>query len=140
MTRRLVPLLLLALAVGCGRDTGIGEQEAAMLAPHVQAVRATSERGDRLAAEQKLAELRATVVSLRDQKRLTEEEADAVLASISEVQAQLALLPLPPPPPAEQPTSGTSRPARQRDGDGENKEEKEEEDGKGEKGKKGEDD
>jgi predicted small lipoprotein YifL len=89
-----VVVLLLAISlVGCGRESGVGQQASDKLTPGVQAIRAAAASGDREAATEKLAELRQTVAELRAAGQLSEAGAAKVLAATTDVEVQLAALP-----------------------------------------------
>ena len=106
MSRQLLAALLAAgvALAGCGSEEGIGQTASATLVPHVQAVRASAETGNRDEALARLAALRQTVARLRASGDLTEQGAALVLDAAVDVERQLAVLSGP------APTSGSRAP------------------------------
>jgi len=91
-----VVLLLLTLSA-CGQD-GVGDEASAELQPQVAAVREAVAAGDRQAAAQGLALVKATVAQLNQDGKLEEAAAQSVIDSVDDVADLLLTMPEPPAP------------------------------------------
>lgn len=102
--RRSSPVFTLALLIlmFAGRGRGGAGDSLAGLQSQVQAVREAAQAGDSRVALERLSSLRASVISLRRQARISESRAQRILAAAGEVQANLGAIA-----PASGPGSGT---------------------------------
>ncbi len=93
--RRLVVLIALAiLPAACATtNSGLSQTARAKLTPLVQQVRQATESFDSDAARRALADVRATVATLRRRGAITQSKADEILAAAAEVESRLALTP-----------------------------------------------
>lgn len=92
MRRLTLSILVLVAPAACGRgEAGIGQVASKQLTPQVQQIRAAVTSGDAAATAAKLAELRRTVVDLRQGGALTDAGATEVLAAAAEVEAGIGV-------------------------------------------------
>lgn len=92
MRRLALGIFILMVLAGCGDSTsGVGQTAASQLGPQVQQVKAAAMSGDRASAAAKLAQLRVSVIDLRQGNLLSEAGATRVLAAAAEVEAQLGI-------------------------------------------------
>jgi hypothetical protein len=111
------------VAIGCGSaPPAITSTASSTLAQQVAAVRAAAAIDDVASARARLTDLRTTVAGLQRQGQINTARAEAILATVAVVDAQLGQEPTttttPEPPPTTTTTSTTTDPGKHGHGDG----------------------